>query len=516
MDSSHEHASGTELEQVHESVERASGRKMRAKGTREDVEEQAKKKERSKQRNLQVLPERGRCDTRPLVAEYAKKPPFFLPCGSFVTQWDKQSGCIVLDFGNDSGRLAEGAFRSDTHALWLNCDEQQENFVERFSVPINETYQLKSLSTDVANTQLDQRSCLSNSTTKVLHCVRTMHEQTELDLMEGKHYKKVFLGLHRTSSEHLQAMDAGAGAFAECVAAFGPACAVAQFCAPGSYQPTHAQDACLPCPADHYQDEHCATACRQCPVNTQAPPGAAAPAACVASTGFFGTPGSAVAPCAPGAFSELPHSPPASRAQPASTSRRSPRPPAPPAPPRARIPKARPPPMPVSASQGTSARTRTLSAQAAPPFAAARARRAPSPRSRARAPAPRARRASTSPRAGECLPRLPARHLRGRGRAGLRAVRRRRGRARALGPRREPLPRRLRAQRLAARARRRAPAAVSPAKPRCRHRRGHRLPPVPPGLLARPRRELRARARRPRGRSRCESCPRGSATFSLS
>jgi hypothetical protein len=181
MDASTEHDSGTELEQFHEAVDRASGRKKRAKGAREDLEEPAKKKERSKQRDLQVLPERGRGDTRRLVAEYAEKPPFFLPCGSFVTPWDKQPERSVLDFGNDRGRLAEGAFRSDAHARWLNSDEQQENFAERFSVPINETYPLKSVSTDVPNTPLDPRRCLSNSTTKVLHCVRTMHEQTELD-----------------------------------------------------------------------------------------------------------------------------------------------------------------------------------------------------------------------------------------------------------------------------------------------------------------------------------------------
>ncbi len=51
------------------------------------------------------------------------------------------------------------------------------------------------------NTQLDPQSCLSNVTSKVLQCIRTMHELTEFDLMEGKHYEKVFLGLQRTSRE---------------------------------------------------------------------------------------------------------------------------------------------------------------------------------------------------------------------------------------------------------------------------------------------------------------------------
>jgi hypothetical protein len=50
----------------------------------------------------------------------------------------------------------------------------------------------------------------SNMTSvSVLQCIRTMHEQTELDMMEGKFYEKVFLGLQRTSRELRHAMDGG-------------------------------------------------------------------------------------------------------------------------------------------------------------------------------------------------------------------------------------------------------------------------------------------------------------------
>ena len=201
--------SGNEFEQYHDAIAHASGGKKRRKFPGDDAEEPFKKKERSKQRDLQVLNERGRGDLRRMVSEYPDKAPFFLPCGNFVTPWDKQPERGILDFGNDRGRLAEGAFRSDAHARWLNSDEQQMNFAEMFSVPVNETYQLKSVSTDVPNTPLDPRRCLSNATSKVLQCIRTMHEQTELDLMEGKHYEKVFLGLQRTSRELRQAMDGG-------------------------------------------------------------------------------------------------------------------------------------------------------------------------------------------------------------------------------------------------------------------------------------------------------------------
>ncbi len=42
----------------------------------------------------------------------------------------------MLDFGNDRGRLAEGAFRIEAHARWMNSDEVQADFAERFSVPV--------------------------------------------------------------------------------------------------------------------------------------------------------------------------------------------------------------------------------------------------------------------------------------------------------------------------------------------------------------------------------------------
>ena len=132
-----EHDSGTELEQYQDAVAGAANRRGRKRaGAGEHEEEAFKKKERSKQRDLQVMPERGRGDTRRAVADYAEKAPFFLPCGSFVAPWDKQPERSVLDFGNDRGRLAEGVFRIDAHARWMNSDEVQADFAERFSVPV--------------------------------------------------------------------------------------------------------------------------------------------------------------------------------------------------------------------------------------------------------------------------------------------------------------------------------------------------------------------------------------------
>ena len=198
--------SGSDTEQLAEAIE-AIGGKRRKRPI--DADETVKKKERSKQRELLVLPERWRGDSRRSVAEYTEKEPFLLPCGNFITPWDKQQERCILDFGNERGRLAEGAFRNSAHALWMNSDEHQGSFARRFSVPMHESYPLKRVSTDVPNTPLDPQKCLSNATSKVLQCIRTMHEQTELDMMEGKFYEKVFLGLQRTSRELRHAMDGG-------------------------------------------------------------------------------------------------------------------------------------------------------------------------------------------------------------------------------------------------------------------------------------------------------------------
>jgi len=209
MDASMAYEVGDDAEQYADAIEGVAGRKKRSNRARDDVEEAAKKKERSAQRELLVLHERGLGDTRRLVAEYGEKPPFLLPFSSFVTPWDKQQERSVLDFGMDRGGLAEGAFRIEAHARWMNSNEKQFTHAERFSVPVSEIYQLKSVSTDVPNTPLNPRTCLSNSTTKVLQCLRTMHKQTELDIMDGKYYDKVFLGLQRTSRELRLAMDGG-------------------------------------------------------------------------------------------------------------------------------------------------------------------------------------------------------------------------------------------------------------------------------------------------------------------
>jgi hypothetical protein len=61
--------SGNEFEQYHDAIAHASGGKKRRKFPGDDAEEQFKKKERSKQRDLQVLHERGRGDLRRMVSE---------------------------------------------------------------------------------------------------------------------------------------------------------------------------------------------------------------------------------------------------------------------------------------------------------------------------------------------------------------------------------------------------------------------------------------------------------------
>lgn len=203
-----------ELQHYHEAVSAASRRKKRSSqpsqgGGDSDDPETQKKKERSKQRDLVVVHERGRGDTRRSVHEYAHKAPFFLPCADVVTPWKMQPERSLIDFASHHGQLAEGAFGSKEHASWIDSDERQMRFAQNFGVPVDETYPLKSVSTDVPNTQLDPVRCFTNSTAKVLHCIRVLHEQTELDLIEGKHYEQVFVGLQRSSRELEIAMHGG-------------------------------------------------------------------------------------------------------------------------------------------------------------------------------------------------------------------------------------------------------------------------------------------------------------------
>jgi hypothetical protein len=211
-------SSGDESEQLQKAIDAASRRKKgRHKRDRRghegdddsDDPDASKKKERSKQRELLVVHERGRGDTRRRVQDYSSERPFFLPCADVVAPWKKQPERRLIDFGSDFGRLAEGAFGSNEHARWLDSEQRQMDFAERFSVPVDETYKLKSVSTDVPNTQLDPERCFTNSTAKVLHCIRVMHEQTELDLIEGKHYEQVFVGLQHSSRELQLAMHGG-------------------------------------------------------------------------------------------------------------------------------------------------------------------------------------------------------------------------------------------------------------------------------------------------------------------
>jgi hypothetical protein len=74
---------------------------------------------------------------------------------------------------------------------------------------MNENIPLRKLSTDVANTRVDAEKCRSNSTSKVLHAFRSMHAQTELDIMNDKVYEKIFIEQQRTSRELRTAIDSG-------------------------------------------------------------------------------------------------------------------------------------------------------------------------------------------------------------------------------------------------------------------------------------------------------------------
>ena len=168
-----------------------------------------KQKTRTKQRDLVVTCERGRGDVRRTVNEYRSKAPFFLPCADVVTPWDMQPGRQLLGFGVHVGRLAVGAFGSAEHACWMRSDERQTEFARRFGVPVNETYLLKKISTDVPNTLLDPVRCHTNSTAKVLHSIRVLHKQSELDVMESKNYEQVFVGLQHSSRELQLAMHGG-------------------------------------------------------------------------------------------------------------------------------------------------------------------------------------------------------------------------------------------------------------------------------------------------------------------
>lgn len=172
-------------------------------------DEEKKKKKRSEQRELVVTYERGRGDTRRSVLEYHDKAPFYLPCSDFVTPWDRQPERKIMDVGHERGKLAEGAFGLEAHARWFNSDEQQARFAEAFSVPYDESFQMKKLSSDVLEAPRDPQQMLSNATSKILHCLRVTHAATELDDMEGKHYDEVFVGLQRTSRALRQEMDGG-------------------------------------------------------------------------------------------------------------------------------------------------------------------------------------------------------------------------------------------------------------------------------------------------------------------
>lgn len=187
-------------------------RKRNISGDNENVgedEDSKKDKKRQNRRQLEVSCERGVGDTSRSVSDYHARAPFFLKCADLVTPWDKQPGRVKVDFGMERGKLGMGAFGSEQHRRWVNDDQAQMEFAKRFYVPMNERIPLRTVGSDVDGTPVNPTRCRTNSTSKVLHAFRLMHAQTELDLMHGRYYEKVLLGLQRTSRELRQNIDSG-------------------------------------------------------------------------------------------------------------------------------------------------------------------------------------------------------------------------------------------------------------------------------------------------------------------
>jgi hypothetical protein len=164
-----------------------------------------KKKTRSERRVLVPLLERGMAEADRKVSEYYFKAPFGLPTPNrLVTPYWYQQGHERLN-----SQLVAGAFGSDIHRVWCNDKLGHAEFATRFFAPWEEGVPLRALSTDIAGTVLDARSCSSNSTAKILHAIKTTHKQTELDLINGKFIQNVFVGLQKTSRELALAMHSG-------------------------------------------------------------------------------------------------------------------------------------------------------------------------------------------------------------------------------------------------------------------------------------------------------------------
>jgi hypothetical protein len=164
-----------------------------------------KKKTRSERRALTALPERGMTESVRKVADYCYKAPHGLPTPNrLVTLYWNQQGHELMN-----NQLVSGAFGSEQHRTWCNDKRWQVEFASRFLAPWDETFPLRAVTTDIADTLLNPRVCCTNSTAKLLYTIKTSHKQTELDLINCKFIQRAFVGLQQTSSELSLAMHIG-------------------------------------------------------------------------------------------------------------------------------------------------------------------------------------------------------------------------------------------------------------------------------------------------------------------
>ena len=98
--------------------------------------------------------------------------------------WEQQPGRKRLDFGLNIGKMGQGSFCNEDHRRWVTDTVILGKFASLFFVPMIENISLQKLSTDMPNTPVNAEMCHSNSTSKVLHGFRVMHQQTELDMMQ--------------------------------------------------------------------------------------------------------------------------------------------------------------------------------------------------------------------------------------------------------------------------------------------------------------------------------------------
>jgi hypothetical protein len=164
-----------------------------------------KKKTRSELRVLTALPERGMAEAVRKVADYCYKAPYGLPTPNrLVTPYWNQPGHELMN-----SQLVSGAFGSEQHRTWCNNNCGQSDFTSRLFTSWDHAIPLHTLATDIPDTLLNLLVCCTNSTTKLLHTIKTSHKQTELDLINRKFIQQVFVGLQHTSRELSLAMHSG-------------------------------------------------------------------------------------------------------------------------------------------------------------------------------------------------------------------------------------------------------------------------------------------------------------------